>query len=243
MELSGEFLFPGTYTISEGESIANLIERAGGFTADAFLNGAQYFSSSAKASQMLQLKKISAGVDRQLASRESAGEGAITGVSAVVKNAIDEDLLGRVVIDLQKIVDGGDTASTLVGNGDTLFVPKYSNTIAVVGEVYEPGTFRFEEGLTLQQYLQIAGGMTTYALKKNTYLLKADGSVRFFRNNTLRNLVRFNQDAGSVIEPGDAIVIPTNLDYEPPLIRVSAITNVVFQSLTSIAAFLSITQQ
>ena len=38
-------------------------------------------------------------------------------------------------------------SDTLVEDGDTLFVPKYSNTISVVGEVYEPGTFRFEEGL------------------------------------------------------------------------------------------------
>ena len=42
---------------------------------------------------------------------------------------------------------------------------------------------------------------------------------------------------------GDAIVIPTNLDYDPPLNRVSAITSVVFQSLTSIVAFLNITKQ
>ena len=59
IELTENFYFPGVYTIFEGESIANLIERAGGFTRDAFLNGAQYFSSSARASQALQLKKIS----------------------------------------------------------------------------------------------------------------------------------------------------------------------------------------
>ena len=243
VELSGEFLFPGTYTIFEGESIANLIERAGGFTRDAFLNGAQYFSSSARESQALQLKKIAASVGRQLASRKSAGEVAEPGAGGAIEDVIDEELLGRVVIDLQGIADGDESANTLVADGDTLYVPKYTNTIAVVGEVYEPGTFRFEEGLTLEQYVQIAGGTTNYALKKNTYLLKADGSVRFYRQGSLKKLLRFDSGVMNDIEAGDAIVIPTNLDYDAPLTRVNAVTNVVFQSLTSIAAFLSIARQ
>lgn len=243
VELSGEFLFPGTYTIFEGESIANLIERAGGVTQDAFLSGAQYFSATARASQAQQLKKISASVTRQLASRKSAGQLAGGGVSNAIEKVIDEGLLGRVVIDLQGIIDGDETANTLVDDGDTIYIPKYTNTIAVVGEVYEPGTFRFEEGLTLEQYVQIAGGTTSYALKKNIYLLKADGSVRFYRSSALRRLMRFDAGVMNGIEAGDAIVIPTNLDYEPRLNQLSAITGVVFQSLTSIAAFLNITRQ
>ena len=147
------------------------------------------------------------------------------------------------MIDLQGIADGDETADSLVGDGDTLFIPKFTNTIAVVGEVYEPGTFRFEEGLTLDEYVLIAGGATSYALRKNISLLKADGSVRFYRSNALKNLMRFDAGVTNGIEAGDAIVVPTNLDYDPPLARVNAITNVVFQSLTSIAAFLSITRQ
>ena len=146
VELSGEFLFPGTYTIFQGESIANLVRRAGGFTEDAFLKGAQYFSSSARESQALQLKKISDNVSRQLASRQSVGESGGTATNGLIENVIEEKLLGRVAIDLERIVNGDKNASILVNNGDTLFVPKYTGTIAVVGEVYEPGTFRLEEG-------------------------------------------------------------------------------------------------
>ena len=66
VELSGEFVFPGTYTVSEGESISSLIERAGGFTNEAFLSGAQYFSAAARESQTQQLKKISQALDGRL---------------------------------------------------------------------------------------------------------------------------------------------------------------------------------
>ena len=67
--------------------------------------------------------------------------------------------------------------------------------------------------------------------------------MRFYRSSALKNLMRFDSGVMNGIEAGDAIVVPTNLDYEPPLTRVNAITSVVFQSLTSIAAFLSITRQ
>lgn len=243
VEVTGEVVFPGKYTIYEGETISNLIERAGGFTRDAFLKGARYFSSSARTSQSRQLKKISESMARRLASRDSAVNLEESPTNLAIEAAINEELLGRVVIDMQSILNGDPSADVIVDDGDTIFVPKYSKTIAVVGEVYEPGTFRYEEGLSVDQYIQTAGGATNYALRKNTYLLKADGSVRFYRANRLKNLMRFNTEGESVIEAGDAIVIPANLDYERPLNRVTAITSVIFQSLTSVAAFLSISNQ
>ena len=52
----------------------------------------------------------------------------------------------------------------------------------------------------------MAGGTTAYALKKNTYLLKADGSVRFYRSKGLKNLVNFSADINNGIEAGDAVL-------------------------------------
>ena len=113
----------------------------------------------------------------------------------------------------------------------------------MVGEVYEPGTLKFQESSTIEEYIKMAGGTTNYALTKNIYLLKADGSVKFYRSNVVKRLMSFEAASVGLVEPGDAIVVPTNLDYEAPLTRVSTIANVVFQSLTSVAAFLSIAQQ
>lgn len=240
IELSGEFVFPGTYTIYEGEGISSVVERAGGFTNQAFLNGAQYFSVAARESQSRQFKKIAANIQRRMASRRAVGELDGSDQSNLIEDVVDQELLGRVVIDLQGILDGNQTVGTFVEDGDTLFVPKYSNTISVVGEVYEPGTFRFQEGLTLEQYIEVAGGTTKYALKQNTYLLKADGSVRFYRSNALKRLTKFDGGTTNDIQPGGAIVVPTNLDYSPRLERFASVTNVIFQSMTSLAAFLSI---
>jgi protein involved in polysaccharide export with SLBB domain len=40
--LSGEFIFPGTYQILRGETVSQLVARAGGLTDQAFAGGAVF---------------------------------------------------------------------------------------------------------------------------------------------------------------------------------------------------------
>ena len=81
--------------------------------------------------------------------------------------------------------------------------------------------------------MKLAGGETNYALSKSIYVLKADGSVRRGGNSTLAKLTKFQNAKMEAVEAGDVVVIPTNLDYERPLERISSITEVVFQSVSS----------
>jgi polysaccharide export outer membrane protein len=248
VELTGEFLFPGTYTISKNETLSSLILRAGGFTESAYLMGTQYFSETARQSQLKQLEKISASMERRIESREQVGEANVE-LSAPSGDdsadspllGIDENLLGRVVVDIDGVIGGDAEADLVVGDGDSIFVPKFTNTIAVVGEVYEPGTFKLDKGLSVKDYLELAGGETTYALTKNTYVLRANGSVSYVRSGLWKRVASFDGGRSNAISPGDIIVVPTNLDYDKPLDRVASITSVLFQSFSSIAALLSIT--
>ena len=137
VELSGELVFPGTYTIYDGETVGGLIERAGGLTGDAFLEGAQFFSASAREFQSRQLRKIRSNIRRDMSIRVNVGQSE----SVPPEELIDEELLGRVVIDLKQIMASDNSADPFVDDGDTLFVPKFTNSVTVVGEVYEPGSF------------------------------------------------------------------------------------------------------
>ena len=83
VELKGEFLFPGSYTISQGETIGDLIRRAGGFTEDAFLQGAQFYSATARELQTRQLEKISASIERRVASQRATSRWALRSNKAI----------------------------------------------------------------------------------------------------------------------------------------------------------------
>ncbi len=249
IELTGEFLFPGTYKISPREKLSSVVRRAGGFTNQAYVQGARFFSKVARDSQVIQLKKISASIKRQLQSRQATGLDGQVSVSSkgeIIDGALEsgpsEDFLGRIVVDLDAISRGTESADLAVENGDKLHVPKFSPTIAVVGEVYEPGIFQFREDFESRDYIRQAGGETAFALSKNTYILKANGSVSFTRGNRLSRFTKFTATESEIL-PGDTLVIPTDLDYNTPLERISSVTGVIFQSVTSLAAFLSLSNQ
>ena len=173
--------------------------------------GGQYYSATARETQKNQLAKISQSVSRRIATREAVGEFSGQSNTEKLVEAIDESLLGPLVVDLEGINSGDLSSNTIMGAGDRIFVPKFSNTIAVVGEVYEPGTFRFEPGASINDYLETAGGQNEFRAQ-NIYLLKADGSVQSSQSSYLLRLQKFNNSTTSVIEPGDAIVVPTNLN-------------------------------
>jgi protein involved in polysaccharide export with SLBB domain len=145
---------------------------------------------------------------------------------------------GRLVVDVPRILAGDTGADVLLQDGDKILVPKLVESITVAGEVYEPGSFRFQEGLSFSDYLELAAGITDRARKKDIYVIEPNGAVVPLERSKGR-LFRFDQVAVG-LSPGSVIVVPTNYDYEKPLDRYRAITSVVFESVASIAAFFSI---
>lgn len=234
--LSGEVVFPGTYSLEAGETLLSVLNRAGGITERAYPKGAIYTNQVAKAQQMRRAEQILNNIEKESASRAATGEkvsaAGLTNQQAALLNYID----GRVVINLSQILKGDKKANFELQGGDTLEIPAENKTVAVVGEVQNPGTFFIDEGRSRSDFISLAGQETRFADINRTYVIKADGSVRH-RGGAIWSSA-FSR--GRNIEAGDTIVVPTNPDYAPPIERVSAITSVVFQSMASIAAFFSI---
>ena len=79
--------------------------------------------------------------------------------------------------------------------------------------------------------------MTARGDDAEIYVIKADGSVN--KNNTKKSLLVFD-DGSNNIEAGDTIVVPIKSNYQTPLNLYSTVSQVVFQSIASIAAFSTI---
>ena len=237
VELSGEFRFPGVYMVAPGESIVSIISRAGGFTENAFVNGAVF----TKAELVIQEKERMNDFANEVRKNFSSGlltkekERSISTVSV----AEMEELLfslssieptGRVTINLNTN-NRADLEQFILDDGDSLYVPPKTNFVNVIGEINRPSSHSFKEQQTVEDYLRLSGGLTKRADADKIYIIKANGSTVLLNQSLFRP---FGQKPS--IEPGDSIIAPLNIQYTDALTNWTQITQLVYQSMVSIAA-------
>ena len=242
VEIAGEVRFPGAYALRDGETIGSLIERAGGFSSEAFPEATRYTSNATKEQQQASARKLIERFQREQASRRSVGQDSWCAQLRPLDEDYTESLLrsfqGRLLSTCLGSWQGMQVPMCSCRMGTKLVVPKLVESITVAGEVYEPGSFRFEQGLAFTDYLELAAGLTDRARKKDIYVIEPNGAVVPLQGSK-RQLFRFDRTVAG-LSPGSVVVVPTNYDYEKPLDRYRGITSVVFESVASIAAFFSI---
>ena len=189
VRIEGEVLFPGIYTIkSKDERVSDLVKRAGGFTNLAYLEGGSLKRPAKQdTSRMSRLKRLQLGISD----------------SIQLGKELDVDENEFVGIDLPKIVSApGSKEDLFLEEGDVVTVPKQLQTVKVNGVVLSPVTVMFSKNKSVRAYISNAGGFGEKALKKNTYVIYANGSVK----STRRFLLFFNNYPR--VGPGSEIFVP-----------------------------------
>lgn len=216
VRLEGEFPGAGVYSVKPGEMLDELVERAGGFTPNAYLYGSSFQRESTRAFQQQRLDdyiaQLSADMDRQTAVR---GASTSTGVSDPNALTLERNLVaqlrelratGRIVLEFSP--DSANTNAVPhipLENGDVFHVPSRPNTVSVIGAVYGQNVLLYKQDRHVADYLSLAGGPNRIADKNHAFIVRADGSVysRLKAKGVLTN--HFEE---SRIYPGDTIVIP-----------------------------------
>ena len=116
-----------------------------------------------------------------------------------------------------------------LSEGDSLHIPQRPNFVSVVGSVYSPNSFMYENTLKLKEYLQKAGGPTKTADKDSIYLVKANGEI--LASATTKGMFSSFYDMN--LMPGDTIVVPEDLNRVPALAYIRDISDIVFKIATT----------
>ncbi len=235
VELVGEVVFPGVYQIKKGETLAQLIERAGGLTAEATVKAVVFTREELKQRERENLDKSVENLRQQIASTNLSGSQNVKTIDYQEATLILDELLevepvGRLVIDMPQIIAGNPTADLSLKDGDKLFVPNISSSVSVVGEVFVPSTHMFKYGKTLEQYIANSGGETDRADMGDVYIVKADGSV------TIPETSFWFSSSETALEPGDTIVVPRDVTNYERLGLWQTVTSIVYQSAIALIA-------
>ena len=249
--VSGEVRFPGTYPIRRQETLSSLIERAGGYTEQAYLRGAVFTRESARDVQGRRLNQMIQQVEESvLAGTEASLSGSLDAETVKSQQASLEakqellaklrevEITGRVVINLAPLEEFRRSHYDIeLEDGDELAIPQRPGVVHVVGEVFNETSLLYESDGTVGYYLRRVGGMTKEADKKQVSVIKADGSV-ISRQQGKAKLVFWDSDnngwifggfMNTELEPGDTIVVPRKLDRYLWLKTTKDITQIVFQ--------------
>jgi len=238
--ITGEVFFPGTYPISANQTLKELIQKAGGFRELASLKGANYQREKLKIQAQKRLKEAQAELSKSLillSQEQSAGQETfnrelIAELSNLTsEEIIDTESLGRLVIDLEAIMSN-DSEDIILEDKDVIHIPKDSQAVGVIGEVYLSSSHIFQETLDLEDYIELSGGMTNFGDDQNIYIIRSNGGV--VKANALSSGF-FRADPSS-IRPGDTIVVPIETQSFSALRATTEISQIVYQMAIAAAA-------
>ncbi|WP_421921691.1 SLBB domain-containing protein [Marinobacter salarius] len=150
IELNGEIRYPGQYTIRDGETLRDVIKRAGGLTDNAFPEGAVFTREKLRQLEAQRLREAEERlqgdlVGVQLEGDDFGGENAkrTQQVQDLLEEVQDSRPIGRMVINLASVVESDDYQPIRLQDGDTLTVPVIPQSVSVFGEVQFPTSVPF----------------------------------------------------------------------------------------------------
>ncbi|TOJ75086.1 OtnA protein [Vibrio parahaemolyticus] len=235
--LQGEVRFPGTYTVRQGETLSELLERAGGLTEFAHPQGAIFTREALRLQEQKLLNQYAADMRAETAKKTFRADSNMGSVISdpdktlkFVEEASRSKALGRMVVQLNRILKDERSADFMLEDGDFLFVPTFRNTVSIMGEVQVPITYLLDNKLNVDDYLNKAGGAKKQADEDRIFVVRADGSVYkptsgyWFGNNH------------EELKAGDTIVVPIDTDYRDALSTWTAATQILYQTGVAINA-------
>ena len=234
VEVRGEVRFPGDYLIRRGETIAEIIARAGGLTKDAFPQGAIFTRVEIARLENERAAELARTIRTNVATSMLTQE--IQSVDLAEINLITETLQnfegkGRLLVDLDKALAGVAGENLVLADGDRLAIPHKSLTVSIIGQVRRQGTHVFQSDYDVKDYVSLAAGMTSRADKKAMYIVKANGAVMSAKTSWLKF-----SNPQQQLAPGDTIVVPVNNMYKDSLSSWRDITQIMYQSAIALAA-------
>jgi protein involved in polysaccharide export with SLBB domain len=219
VHLEGEFVHSGIYSVQPGETLRDLVRRAGGLTTKAYLYGSEFTRESTRLLQQQRLDEYVRTVDLEaergtLALTASAittspnTNAAIDATRELVTQLKQIRATGRVVLDVHPASAGLDDVPAIgLEDGDRFTVPSAPATINVVGAVYDQNSFIYRPGSLTATYMKKAGGPERDADWKHSFVIRADGSV-ISRTSESKSLWTANGFDQLRLYPGDTIVVP-----------------------------------
>jgi protein involved in polysaccharide export with SLBB domain len=220
VRIEGEVAYPGNYVLqNKNEKVSDLLKRAGGLTREAYPLG-------------VYLKRINTkSVVDQLTSQK------VSKIQEVLKDTaskVEEQVLrpfDQIAINLSNVLKSpGGIDDITLEEGDVVTIPQRKSEVSISGEVLFPTQVVFEDQMSMEDYLNRAGGMTDVADRKKIYVLYPNGNA----SKTTKFL--FGKKYPE-ITPGAEIIVPKKTENKRTKLSTAELIGIT-TAITSLAGVL-----
>jgi polysaccharide export outer membrane protein len=216
--LFGEVQRPGVYAINRGETLCEVLQRADGLTAEAYVFGSKFTRESVRAMQQETLDELQDQLDdlmielslshsfnnRDKTSHDWAGR---QDYIKTIRQLEAAEANGRMVINLKRIMKCRSGEQLPLENGDTLTIPHTPDYVQVSGQVYVPTSHLYDEDRKIGDYVELSGGHTVLGRLKDTFVIQANGEVLNYKGSRTSSRI-----ARKTVMPGARIYVPLDVD-------------------------------
>ncbi len=230
VKIGGEVKAPGVYQIKPGETLTDLVVRAGGLATGAYPYGTTFTRESTRAQQQANLEQAVRRIEAQLSTQASGAlqasrdaESAQQAQAQLAAQRMTVERLkalrasGRISLEMDP-AGRGDLPSIALEDGDVINVPPRPSFVSVFGSVLAESAFIHRPGLTVRDYLDRAGP-TREADLDAALLIRADGSV--MANGAQRSWLGAGSGSfmSTRVYPGDTVFLPEVVDKRTPYVQ------------------------
>lgn len=191
--IEGEVNKPGyIYITKEKSTIKDVIEKAGGFKANADLDRAELVRGANIYNSPIFSQEFETIMMQRMSDIELEDS-----LSFIIDNKLRYSR-GNLSIDFNHALENESPDSKfIVKDNDYIFIPEKINLVYVFGQVANPGYIEFIEGESFDYYIKKAGGIGKTA-RGEIYLIEG----------TTRSWIEVDEDSKYSIKPGDFIWLP-----------------------------------
>lgn len=239
IKITGEINNPGEYSIQPGDRILDIINRAGGYTKESYFQGAVYLREGVAESQKIAFQRAADELENTIVdvitkdTIDNITEFTLLPISKLISKLRDENPPGRMVVDLDVLGMKSDPIlNFLVQNGDQLFIPRRPSSVSIVGEVLNSATVGFNPSLSVDEYIDLAGGLKDSADRDRIFVIFPDGKSQLVK----KSLFSSNKE----ILPGSTVVISRDSRPFDAISLTQIITPILADLATSAAAIAAI---
>lgn len=219
VRIEGEVLRPGEYVLPPGSTMADAMQAAGGIASGAYIYGTELNRESVRITQQENyeraLRNMETDLTRSSATRRTSSAEEVASQTAAVsatQRLVDRLRLirptGRVVLQIESTAT--ELPNLPLEDGDRILVPAHSSSVGIFGSVFNGGSFLYQQGQRIGDYLQQAGGPTSGADTRSIFVIRANGTVVSARQTS--SFWSSGDLSGTPALPGDTIFVPEEMD-------------------------------